>query len=65
MNAEDTQITMWVSASKWGKRLNARQMCVDTNAISKNLAYYMHRKLNDAHNTQQKLGVAFSYLERN
>ena len=38
MNAEDTRITTWVKASKWGKNkqhLKERQMCVDTNAISK------------------------------
>ena len=39
-------------------------MCVDTNAISKNLAYKLYRTPNNAQNTQQKLGIAFSYLER-
>ena len=41
------------------KRLKARQMCVDTNAISKKPL------LSIAQDTQQKLGVAFSYLESN
>ena len=40
-------------------------MYVDTNAISKNLPYLLHRTLNNAQNAQQKLGIAFSYLERN
>ena len=40
-----------------------RQMCVDTNAISKNLAFLLHRTPNNAQNTLQKLGVVFSYLE--
>ena len=31
----------------------------------KNLPYYVHRTPKNAHNTQHKLGVAFSYLERN
>ena len=39
-------------------RLKARQMCVDTNAISKKPPLLF------AQNTQHKLGVAFSYLER-
>ena len=30
----------------------------------KNLPYKLHRKPNNAQNTQHKLGVAFSYLER-
>ena len=41
-------------------------MCVeDENAIFKNLPYYLHRTPNNAQNTQHKLGVVFSYLERN
>ena len=40
-------------------------MCVETNAISKNVPFYLHRTPNNAQNTQQKLGVTFSYLERN
>ena len=41
MNAKDTRITMWLrrSEAKRKQALKARQMCVDTNAISKNLAY--------------------------
>ena len=42
MNAEDTRITMWVSASKWGKHKQGPQSEANLfrhNAISKNLAY--------------------------
>ena len=31
----------------------------------KNLPYWLHRTPNNAQNTQHKIGVAFSYLERN
>ena len=31
----------------------------------KNLPYKLHRTPNNAQNTQHKLGIAFSYLERN
>ena len=31
----------------------------------KNLPYKLNREANDAQNTQDKLGVAFSYVERN
>ena len=31
----------------------------------KNLPYYLHKTPNNAQNTQHKLGVAISYLERN
>ena len=42
------------------KRLKARQMCVDDeNAVSKKPPLLF------ALDTQRKLGVAFSYLERN
>ena len=50
------------------QRPKARQMCVDDddeNAISENPALLIHRTFNNAQNTQHKLGVAFSYLERN
>ena len=42
-------------------------MCVndEENAISKNLPYLLHSTPNNAQNTQHKLGVVFSYLERN
>ena len=50
------------------KRLQARQMCVDDeNAISKKppLLIAQDTTRNIAQNAQHKLGVAFSYLERN
>ena len=66
MNAEDKRITTWVSASKWGKTeasASKRGKCVSTS--QKNLPYQLHRTPNNAQNSQQKLGVASSYLERN
>ena len=50
------------------KHFKVRQMCVDDNenAISKyKPPLKLHRTPNKAQNTQHKLGVAFSYLERN
>ena len=49
MNTEDTRFTK--VRQNVSKRLKARQKCVDTNAISKNLAYWLHRTPNNAQNT--------------
>ena len=40
-------------------------MSTTTNAILKKPPLFMHRTPNNAQNTRHKLGVAFSYLERN
>ena len=44
--------------------LKARQMCVNTNAISKKPPLLIAQDTNNAQSTQHKLGVTFSYLER-
>ena len=53
MNTEDTRFTK--VRQNVSKRLKARQKCVDTNAISKNLAYWLHRTPNNAQITSNAI----------
>ena len=53
MNTEDTRFTK--VRQNVSKRLEARQKCVDTNAISKNLAYWLHRTPNNAQITSNAI----------
>ena len=62
MNAEDTRIT---ALDPLASSSLARQSVDDENVISKNRPLLISQEPNNAQNTQHKLGVGFSYLERN
>ena len=62
-----THESPWVSASKWGKTeasVSKRGKCVSTQMQSQDPRLLIAQEPNNAQNAQQKLGVAFSYLER-
>ena len=62
MNAEDTRLTMWVSASKWSKQKQGPQSEANVFRHKCNLE---KPRLLIAQDTQQILVAAFSYLELN
>ena len=70
MNAEDTRIPRELARQSEAKRNQPPQseanVCRRRRRMQpqKNLSYYLHRTPNNAQNTQHKLEVAFSYLER-
>ena len=58
-------VAVWINMiMAYFERKGCVQRVDDEKAISKKLPYKLHRTPNNAQNTQQKLGVALSYLKR-